>query len=35
MFTKNELSEKLRTGTLQVTFTKADGSTRVMNCSLM
>jgi hypothetical protein len=35
MFTKNELSEKLRNGILEVSFTKADGSSRVMKCSLM
>jgi hypothetical protein len=35
MFTKNELSEKLRNGILEVSFTKADGSSRVMKCSLI
>lgn len=31
---KNDLNENLKNGIVQVTFTKVDGSTRVMNCTL-
>lgn len=34
LMTKNELSEMLRVGKLQVSFVKKDGSGRVMNCTL-
>jgi len=33
-FTRQELFETLRLGAKQVSFTKVDGSTRIMNCSL-
>ena len=35
LMTKNELSEMLRVGKLQVSFVKKDGSGRVMNCTLL
>jgi hypothetical protein len=35
MHTKNELSEMLRAGKIEVSFIKKDGSGRVMNCTLM
>lgn len=34
MFTKEELQEQLKTGPQIVTFTKADGTERVMRCTL-
>lgn len=34
MWTKNELSEMLRTHKLEVSFVKKDGTGRVMNCTL-
>ena len=34
MWTKNDLSELLRNGKLEVSFIKKDGTGRVMNCSL-
>jgi len=34
MWTKNDLSELLRNGKLEVSFIKKDGSNRVMMCSL-
>ena len=34
MWTKNELSEMLRSSKLEVSFVKKDGTGRVMNCSL-
>lgn len=33
-FSYNEIVEKLRTGVATVTFTKLDGSERVMQCTL-
>jgi hypothetical protein len=35
MFTKNELSEMLRNGKLEVSFINKDKTGRVMNCTLM
>jgi hypothetical protein len=35
MWTKNELSEMLRGGKLEVSFVKKDNSGRVMKCTLM
>jgi hypothetical protein len=34
MITKEELSKKLQKKSLSITFTKVDGSERVMNCTL-
>ena len=34
MWTKNELSEMLFNGKLQISFVKKDGTERVMNCTL-
>lgn len=35
IFTKENLIELLRTNIVKVTFTKVDGTQRVMNCTLM
>jgi phage-related protein len=35
MLTRNEMVESLRKGVYEVTFTKADGSKRVMKCTLI
>ena len=35
MWSKNELNEMLRSGKVEVSFIKKDGSGRVMNCTLL